>query len=102
MSIKYCFFFRLAPSSSEAAALESDSLEMDAMVAAVRRESLTNPSYFGDVFTAALTIAARKARPEHAEQGGWQLAKQEGNFPKAAAKSHFKRCGNYHNRQKNG
>ena len=68
-----CFFFRLAPSSSEAAGLESDSLEMGAMVAAVDRESLTNPSYFSDVFTAALTIAARKARPAHAEQGGgWQ------------------------------
>ena len=32
------------------------------------RESLTDPSYFGDIFMAALLIACRKMKPSHLER----------------------------------
>ena len=59
-------FQRLCPRSDAASALETDNLDFERMVEAVRYESLTDPAYFGDVFMAALVVACRKLGPSHA------------------------------------
>ena len=61
-------FQRLCPKSTEASDFEMDSLDLGRMAEAVRRESLTDPSYFGDIFMAALLIASRKMKPSQGER----------------------------------
>ena len=60
-------FQRLCPRSKEASVYEIDSLDMGRMVEAVRLESMTDPSYFGDIFMAALLIACRNMKPSQGE-----------------------------------
>ena len=43
-------------------------MNYDRLLLKVRRESQTDPSYFGDIFMAALLIACRKMKPSHVDR----------------------------------
>ncbi len=53
-------FQRLVPKSKSAAGYKMDSLEIDGMLETMRLESLSDPSYFREIFFAAVVIACRK------------------------------------------